>query len=546
MHHPLRARVPSLPSRRLPVLIGAALLSLAAALPAQARTIDITNATIAEVEAAMRDGSVSSESLTQAYLKRVEAYDKAGPKINTVITLNPKALETARALDAERKAGKVRGPLHGIPILVKDNYNTYDLPTTGGSQTLLGSIPPSDAFMMKKLRDAGVVIIAKVNLHEFAYSGGAPNGYSSLGGQTLNPHDLTRGPSGSSAGTGAGIAAAFAQFGLGTDTAGSIRNPSSANGIAGLKPTRGLLSRSGIIPLALSFDTGGPMARNVSDLAVSLGVMTGVDKTDPATAASAGHFETDYTKYLKSGSLKGARIGVMRDYMGQSPGTDFVMEQAIVRLQQLGATVIDPVKLPDYLLKGIGPLHTLIIDAEFKSQLADYLATLAPGFPRTLAEVVAKARDPHTAYTSPWKRDAMAKMDKEALALDDPAYLAARDQGLASTTAVAESLFAKYKLDAMVYPSVPRPASVIDEPRPAPGAGGGGASPAALASQTGFPDLIVPAGMTVEGLPVTISFMGRAWSEGKLLGYGYDFEQATHARVLPKYTPELPGDRLGN
>ncbi|WP_084182684.1 amidase family protein [Nevskia soli] len=546
MHHPLRAPVPSLPTRRLPALIGAALLSLTAALPAQARTIDITNATIAEVEAAMRDGSVSSEALTQAYLKRVEAYDKAGPKINTVITLNPKALETARALDAERKAGKVRGPLHGIPILVKDNYNTYDLPTTGGSQTLLGSIPSSDAFMVKKLRDAGVVIVAKVNLHEFAYSGGAPNGYSSLGGQTLNPHDLTRGPSGSSAGTGAGIAAAFAQFGLGTDTAGSIRNPSSANGIAGLKPTRGLLSRSGIIPLALSFDTGGPMARNVSDLAVSLGVMTGVDKTDPATAASAGHFETDYTKYLKAGSLKGARIGVMRDYMGQSPGTDFVMEQAIVRLQQLGATVIDPVKLPDYLLKGIGPLHTLIIDAEFKSQLADYLATLAPGFPRTLAEVVAKARDPHTGYTSPWKRDAMAKMDKEALALDDPAYLAARDQGLASTTAVAESLFAKYKLDAMVYPSVPRPASVIDEPRPAPGAGSGGASPAALASQTGFPDLIVPAGMTVEGLPVTISFMGRAWSEGKLLGYGYDFEQATQARVLPKYTPELPGDHLGN
>ena len=492
----------------------------------------------------MRAGTLTSEALTRAYLQRIEAYDKAGPKINAIITLNPHALEAARALDAERKAGKVRGPLHGIPVLVKDNYDTYDLPTTGGSQTLIGSVPSSDAFMMKKLRDAGVVIVAKTNLHEFAYSGGAPNGYSSLGGQTLNPHDLTRGPSGSSSGTGAGLAAGFAMFGLGTDTAGSIRNPSSANGIAGLKPTRGLLSRAGIIPLALSFDTGGPMARNVTDLAVALGPMTGVDKADPATAASAGHAESDYTRYLKTGALKGARIGVMRDYFGQNPGTDFVMEESIVRLQQLGATIVDPVKLPDYLLKGIGSLHTLIIDAEFKAQIGDYLATLGPGFPRTLAELVAKAKDPATAYTSPWKRDAMAKMDKDALALDDPTYLAAKNQGLASTTAAVEGLFAKYKLDAMIYPTVPRPAGQIDEPRPAPGAGGN-ASPASLASQTGFPDLAVPAGMTTDGLPVTISFMGRAWSEGKLLGYGYDFEQATHARVLPKYTPALPGDHVG-
>jgi amidase len=526
-------------------ILCAAVLCAAAVLPVPVLALDLTTATIADVDAAMQKGTLSSEALTQAYLKRIEAYDKQGPDINAVITLNPNALQQARALDAERKAGKVRGPLHGIPILLKDNYNTDDLPTTGGSQLLIGSIPPSDAFVVKRLREAGAVIVAKVNMHEFAYSGGAPNGYSSLGGQTHNPHNPSHGPSGSSGGTGAGIAAAFAQFGLGTDTAGSIRNPSSANGIAGLKPTRGLVSRSGIIPLALSFDTGGPMARNVYDVAAALSALTGVDKSDPATAASAGHIEPDYTKFLKRGSLKGARIGVMRDFFGQSAQTDFVIEQAIVKLQTLGAVIVDPVKLPEHLLKNMGPMHTMMIDAEFKAQIADYLSTLKPGFPRTLSELVAAARDPNTAYTSPWKRDAMAKMDKDGLALDDPLYLAAKNQGLAMTTAIVEGLFAKYKLDAMIYPTVPRPAGVIGEPL-APSGSGGGSNPASVANETGFPDLIVPAGMTPEGLPVTISFFGPAWSEAKLLGYGYDFEQATHARVLPKYTPELSSDQFGD
>ncbi|MFT4046278.1 MAG: amidase family protein [Solimonas sp.] len=526
---------------RLRPLLGAAVIGLAAALPAWA--LDITTATVAEIGAAMRDDALTSEALTQAYLARIAAYDKAGPQINAVITLNPRAVEQARALDAERKAGRLRGPLHGIPILLKDNYDTYDLPTTGGSQLLLGSIPPDDAFIVKKLRDAGAVIVAKVNLHEFAYSGGAPNGYSSLGGQTHNPHDPSRGPSGSSGGTGAGIAAAFAQFGLGSDTAGSIRNPSSANGIVGIKPTRGLLSRDGIIPLALSFDTGGPMCRSVADCAAALGAMTGVDKADPATAASAGHFETDYTKFLRKGSLKGARIGVMRDFFGQSPQTDFVMEQAIVKLRALGATVVDPVKLPEFLAEGIGPMHRMMIDVEFKAQIADYLKTLRPGFPRTLDELVAKARDPKTAYASPWKRDSMAKM-AQAPGLDDPLYLAAKYQGLALTTAVIEGLFAQHRLDAMIYPSVPRPASEIGEGRDGGGRAGMG-GPAALANETGFPDVIVPAGMTPGGLPVTVSFFGRAWSEGRLLGYAYDFEQATHAIALPKYTPALPTDIVG-
>lgn len=521
-----------------------AVLYVATLVPLSAWALDLDSATIAELSAAMREGTLTAEALTAAYLKRIEAYDQRGPSINSVITLNPQALAHARELDGERAAGRVRGPLHGIPIVLKDNFDTFDLPTTGGSQLLEGSIPPDDAFTVGKLRDAGTVIVAKVNLHEFALGGGAPNGYSSLGGQTLNPHDLARGPAGSSGGTGAAIAAAFAQFGLGSDTAGSIRGPSSVNGIAGIKPTRGLLSRDGIIPLALSFDTGGPMARNVHDVAVALGAMTGVDRADPATAASAGNFETDYTPFLRIGALRGARIGVVRDLMGQSATTDYVIERAILQLQALGATIVDPVSLPEHLIRGSGPLHTTVMHSEFKAQIADYLATLGPGYPRTLTELVDKARDPATNYQSPWKRDSMERMDRDGLAMDDPLFLAARDQGLALTTAVVEGLFATHRLDAMVYPTSSRPAGLIGASyAPAPGDPIRMGS-ATLASQTGFPDVIVPAGMTPDGLPVTLSFFGRAWTEGKLLGYAYDFEQATRARVLPKHTPALPSDRL--
>jgi amidase len=265
----------------------------------QAAPVDLTQASIADLEQAMDHGRLTSEQLTKLYLARIKAYDKQGPAINAVITLNPNALQTARALDAERKAKGPRGALHGIPVILKDNYDTADLPTTAGSFMLKGSSPPQDAFLVKKLREAGAIILAKVNLSEFA-SGGA---HSSLGGQTLNPHDLTRTPAGSSGGTGAGVAAVFAPLGMGTDTGGSIRGPSTANGVVGLKPTHGLLSRSGIVPLALSFDTGGPLALNVADIAAALGVMTGVDPTDAATKKSEGKFEKDYTHYLKADAL---------------------------------------------------------------------------------------------------------------------------------------------------------------------------------------------------------------------------------------------------
>lgn len=544
---------------KLPYLF-AALVGLALALPSarlSATEIKVEDATIADLEAAFAKGTLTAEKLTEIYLARIAAYDKQGPTINAVITLNPKAIEEAKALDAERKAGKIRGPLHGIPVVLKDNYNTFDLPTTAGSQLLEGSIPSSDAFVVKKLRDAGAIILAKVNLSEFAGGGGSvsgatdpeilkkgavPNGSSSIGGQTLNPHDLKRGPSGSSGGTGAAISAAFAQFGMGTDTGGSVRGPSSANGIVGLKPTHGLLSRNGIVPLALTFDTGGPMGRSVYDVALSLGVMTGVDKGDEATKKSAGKFEKDYTKFLKKGSLKGAHIGVARDFMGKDPETDRVIEEAILTLKKLGADVVD-VKYPDYLLAQKQGLSNLIMSSEFKAQIADYLKTLKPGYPKNIDELAAKANDPASGYHAPEKAFALKYTASVALDLDDPVFLAARNEGLASTKAAIMAIFTKYKLDAIVYPTSPRPATLI-KPLTPPVAGTGSESPTSFANQTGFPDLIIPAGMTKDGLPVTISFFGTAFSEPKLLGYGYDFEQATTARVLPKYTPALPGDTI--
>ena len=525
--------------------------------------LDLKSATIADLNAAFKRGTLTAEKLTDLYLARIAAYDKQGPAINAVISLNPNALTEAKILDAERKAGKIRGPLHGIPIVLKDLYNTFDLPTTAGSQLLAGSVPPADAFVVKKLRDAGAIILAKVNMSEFASGGGSvlgatdpailkagvvPDGFSSMGGQTLNPHDLARGPGSSSGGTGAAIAAAFAQFGLGTDTAGSIRGPSAANGIVGLKTTLGLVSRNGIVPLA-SFDTAGPMARNVYDIAIVLGVMAGSDPADPSTTQSVGKVETDYTKFLKVGSLKGARIGVGRDFWGRDPETVRITEESITTLKKLGAIVVDPVRYPDYLLQIKQPLFTLIRNSEFKSLIADYLKTLKPGYPRSLDELIAKASDPKTGYRSPEKLVGLKYTASVALDLNDPVYLAAKNQGLTAIKSGLQAIFAKHQLDAIVYPTANRPAALIKPSDPvagfANGAGtGGGESASLFADESGSPEIIVPAGMTKDGLPVTFSFLGQPYSEPKLLGYAYDFEQATRARVLPKNTPALRSETI--
>jgi amidase len=531
--------------RTLRALVLAAACSLALAptrtIRAQ-RTIDLDAATITDINAALDAGTLTSVQLVQRYLARIAAYDRRGPSIHTIIALNPAALETARALDAERKAKGRRSPLHGIPIVLKDNYDTHDLPTTGGSVLLEGYVPARDAVIVQKLRDAGAIVLAKVNLSEFA-SGGA---YSSLGGQTLNPHDLTRGPSGSSGGTGASIAAAFAQFGLGTDTGGSIRGPATANGIAALKPTLGLLSRTGIIPLALSFDTGGPMARSVTDVAIALGLMTGVDAADSATSRSTGHSERDYTSHLKADALKGARIGIARDFLGQNADVDWVMESSLQAMRNAGATVVD-VRFPKWLLDAKEQWYNAIRFPEFPVQIAAYLKATPASYPKTLAQMLERVRAMPSLNaagngpnTSRWLR-----FEAEAASgtLEDYRYRSVRDHAMPMMRDVVNGMLAANQLDAIVYPTSPTLPEPIAPPGGAAG-GGGGPSATNIANLTGFPDLIVPAGFSASGLPVGISFLGTAWSEGKLLALGFSFEQLTKARRRPVHTPALASEAV--
>src|SRR5947208_3461548 len=525
--------------RVLPMLAAALALALA---PALARSIDLDSATIADLDAAFDAGSLTAEKLVQMCLARIAAYDRKGPSLHAVMALNPKALDEARALDAERKAKGRRSPLHGIPVVLKDNYDTHDLPTTGGSVLLEGSIPSKDAFVVKKLRDAGAIILAKVNMSEFA-SGGT---YSSLGGQSLNPHDLTRSPSGSSGGTGVAIAAAYAPLGMGTDTGGSIRGPSTSNGIVGLKPTHGLLSRSGIIPLALSFDTGGPMARSVYDVASALGIMTGVDPADAATTKSDGKVPRDYTSGLSADALKGARIGAARDFLGADPDVDWVVDAALAAMRKAGATVVDA-RYPKWLLDSKGEFYTAIRYPEFTVQIAEYLSHIGPKYPKTLAEMIERANQFNAtradgAHPNP-SRWSLFKRELESGTLTDYRYTAVHDYGLPLVRAIVEGMLAAQQLDAIVYPTASRRPALIAAP-PAAGGASAGLSATDIANLTGFPDLIVPAGFTGDSLPVGLSFFGRAFSGPKLLSLGYSFEQATHARRVPIHAPALPGEGI--
>jgi amidase len=510
-----------------------------------AKTLDVDALTIADIGRAFDSGALTSEKLVQLCLARIQAYDRQGPSLRAVLTLNPKALDTARALDAERKAKGPRSPLHGIPVVLKDNFDTFDMPTTGGSVLLEGSIPSKDAFVVKKLRDAGAIILAKLNMSEFASAGT----YSSLGGQSLNPHDLTRSPSGSSGGTGVAIAAGYAPLGMGTDTGGSIRGPSTSNGIVGLKPTHGLLSRSGIIPLALSFDTGGPMARSVSDVAAALGIMAGVDTADGATKKSEGVLQADYTKDLHADALKGARIGIARDFLGADPDVDWVIDSALDAMRRAGATVVD-VRYPKWLLDAKGEFYTAVRYPEFTAQIAEYLKGTGPKYPKTLAEMIERAGQFNAiredgAHPNP-SRWSLFKREAESGSLTDYRYTAVHDFGLPMIRAVVEGMFAEQRLDAIVYPTASRRPTLIAAPPPnavgvAATVASAGLAGSDIANLTGFPDLIVPAGFTGDNLPVGISFLGRAFSEPKLLSIGYSFEQATHARRRPVHTPALKG-----
>lgn len=522
----------------LPRALATALLCVFAEVPAAAaqRPIDLDAATIPDLQAAMDAGTLSAETLVQRYLARIAAYDRAGPLIHAVIALNPKALATARALDMERRTKGRRSPLHGIPVVLKDNYDTQDLPTTGGSVLLEGWIPSKDAELVRRLRAAGAIVLAKVNLSEFA----SGNTYSSLGGQTRNPHDLLRSPSGSSGGTGAAVAAAFAQFGLGTDTGGSIRGPATANGIVALKPTLGLLSRTGIIPLALSFDTGGPMTRSVTDLAIALNVLAGDDAADTATRKSAGHLPPDYTTSLRLGALRGARIGVARDFFGQDPDVDWVMGTALDAMRTAGATLVD-VRLPAWVLQAKDAWYTAIRYPEFPGQIARYLATTGPTYPKSLAEMIARTRTVPSLgangtgpNASRWTRFSAELASGDTTGLE---YRAVRDHALPLLRELVQGLMTTNTLDAIVYPTSPVKPALITGASAATGP-----DPMNLANLTGFPDLMVPAGFTDNRLPVDISFMGPAWSEARLIALGYSFEQLTHARRAPVHTPALPGE----
>jgi len=423
--------------------------------------------------------------------------------------------------------------------VLKDCIDTADMATTAGSVMLEGSVPSRDAFIVERLRQAGAIILAKANMSEFA-SGPA---ISSIGGQMKNPHDLDRTPLGSSGGSGIAVAAAYTVIAIGTDTGGSIRNPSFATGIVGLKPTFGLISRRGIVPLARTFDTTGPLGRNVYDVAVALGVLAGADPADAVTKRAEGHVERDYTRFLKTDALSTARLGIARDFTGQDSDVDWSLEAAIASMRHAGATIVD-VRMPKWLLDAKGEFYNSIRFPEFAEEIKDYLSTLGPTYPKDIEQLIARATEfkaprPDGATPNP-ARWTLFKRESESGKLDDYRYISVRDQGLPMVRSIIEGILTAQKLDAIVYPTLPKRAPLIATPLDPPGGLPG--NPVHLANLTGFPDLVVPAGFTADGLPVTLSFLGRPFSEPVLLAIGYSFEQATHARRLPKHTPRLDGE----
>jgi amidase len=502
-----------------------------------AQILGLSEATIEDINAAFNSGTLTSERLVELYLARIQAYDQDGPRLNAVLWLNDQALETARILDEERRLSGPRSPLHGIPVALKDNIDTADMPTTAGSLLLAGSLPPDDAFIVERLRSAGAIILAKLNMSELA-SGVT---MSSVGGFIRNPHDIERSPAGSSGGTGAAIAAAFAQLGIGTDTGGSVRGPTTANGIAGLKPTHGLLSRDGIVPLALSFDMAGPMARHVYDVAAMLGVMTGIDPDDVATSKSSNRFETDYTQFLDVSALGDARIGIARDFLGQDTEVDWIIEASLEAMRAEGATVLD-VHFPQWLLDVKGDWYTTIRWREFRAQIPEYLATIGREYPKTLSEMAERSMKimsltPEGGTPNPTRWSLLAQ-EEESGTLDDHEYIAMKNYGLPMAQSIVSGIMDAQDLDAIVYPTSPTRPSLVN------GGGGGGVSATNIANLTGFPDLIVPAGFTSDQLPVGISFLGRPFSEPRLFGLGYAFEQATKVRRNPRTTPPLAGAEI--
>ncbi|HYK83608.1 MAG TPA: amidase [Gemmatimonadales bacterium] len=488
---------------------------------------------MSSLQAAMQSGKYTARSITAAYLQRISELDKQGPALRAVLEINPDALASAAALDAERRAKGPRGPLHGIPVLVKDNVATRDrMQTTAGSLALLGVTPPRDAWVVERLRAAGAVVLGKTNLSEWANfrSTHSSSGWSGRGGQCRNPYALDRTPSGSSSGSGVAVAANLCTAAIGTETDGSIVSPATCCSIVGVKPTVGLVSRAGIIPIAHSQDTAGPMARTVADAAVLLGALTGPDPRDDATAASAGQARTDYTALLDPNGLKGARLGVCRArFMGYNAATDALMEGAIDTLKRLGAVIVDPA---DIVTAGQfdDPEFTVLL-YEFKADLNRYLAEWAPGAPsKTLEDLIAfndRQRDKELPY---FGQEIFVQAQAKGPLTDQP-YLQALDKDhLLARIQGIDAAMADHQLAALIAPTG-GPPSLIDLVNGDPSGGGSFSSPAAVA---GYPHVTVPLGY-VFGLPVGLSFVGRPWSEATLLKFAYAFEQTTKARRPPRF-----------
>jgi amidase len=523
--------------RSVRALALAALMAAACQRPAPPSThetavFDLEEATVADLQQRMQSGRETSRSLVDKYLARIESIDKRGPALNSVIEINPDARAIAYALDVERKAKGPRGPLHGIPVLIKDNIATADrMMTTAGSLALEGARPPADAFLVAQLRAAGAVILGKTNLSEWANfrSTHSSSGWSGRGGQTKDPYALDRNPSGSSSGSAAATAANLCVIAVGTETDGSIVSPSSSNSLVGIKPTLGLVSRTGIVPIAHSQDTAGPMARTVTDAAVLLGALAGVDPADPATRDAAAKGRRDYTAALDAAGLKGARLGVVRKkLMGYSAAADRLMDAAIADVKAQGAIVVDPADIPTLGQFDDSELDVLLY--EFKADLDKYLAWVGPTAPvHSLADIIAfnaRTKDREMPY---FAQELMEQAQAKG-PLTDAAYLAAlaKNHALARTRGI-DAVMDRYSLDALIAPTSGPP--WLTDLANGDYATNGSSTPAAVA---GYPHITVPGGYAF-GLPVGISFFGRAWSESTLIKLAYAFEQATKHRRPPTF-----------
>ena len=527
-----------------------ALAAAAVALPALGRMRPVTapeplpeqqsfalaEMTVAQLQDGMRSGKLTSRGITQTYLRRIAALDRQGPTLRAVLETNPDALSIAEQLDAERKAGKVRGPLHGIPVIVKDNIDTHDkMQTTAGSLALEGNFAERDAFLVDRLRVAGAVILAKANLSEWANfrSSRASSGWSGRGRQCKNPYVLDRNPSGSSSGSAVAVSASYCAVAIGTETDGSIISPSNACGVVCIKPTVGLVSRAGVIPIAHSQDTAGPMCRTVADAAALLSALTGVDPRDPATAESAGHIAPDYTAFLDANGLRGTRIGVQRR-TGPNPVINELVETTIKLLRDHGAEVVDPADLET--AGQLGTNERDVLQYEFKADLNAYLATMPANVKyRTLADLIAfneANKDREMPY---FGQETFIACQAKGPLTEQP-YLDARAKCIELTRAKGiDATMDKHGLDAMMGPSG-GPAGLVDLVTLGGGGGGGGSSQ--FPAVSGYPHITVPAGFHM-GLPMGISFYGRAWSEGVLIKVAYAFEGATKARKAPTFVPTL-------